>query len=269
MPRAGLGVFETPEEAVDGFVQSCRHRQLRDALAAGTPAAGELPEAALGQVRSLVAAARSQHRQWLTEPEAKAVLSACGIPVVATPTARDVDEALRLAAELGWPVALKILSPDITHKADVGGVALNLVDAAGVEAAALTMLEAVRRRCPGARIEGFAVQQMVDRSQAQELILGIATDATFGRCVLFGAGGSAVEVLADRSLELLPLNRPLAAALIGRTRVRRLLRWLPRSPAGRPGRTGRGTAAAVATGRGTAGTGRTGHQSAAAAIPAE
>jgi acetyltransferase len=121
-------------------------------------------------------------------------------------------------------VAVKILSPDITHKSDFGGVALDLDSPAAVAEAARTMLERIRRAVPGARLDGFTVQQMVRRPGAVELILGLSEDRQFGPVVLFGQGGVAVEVMKDKALALPPLNMALAHELIGRTRVAGLLR---------------------------------------------
>jgi len=120
-------------------------------------------------------------------------------------------------------VALKILSPQITHKSDVGGVALDLEDAAELREAVFAMKRRVARLRPDAAIEGFTVQSMVRRPKAQELIVGASVDPLFGPVLLFGQGGTAVEVLADRAVALPPLNAPLARALIARTRVSRLL----------------------------------------------
>ena len=129
----------------------------------------------------------------------------------------------RCAEEIGFPVALKILSPDITHKSDVGGVALDLGSIDELYAAVVAMLGRCRARRPDARIEGFTIQRMVKRSGAVELIVGLATDPTFGPVVLFGQGGTAVELIGDRAVALPPLNHKLAHELIARTRIARLL----------------------------------------------
>ncbi|MCP6151216.1 acetate--CoA ligase family protein, partial [Klebsiella pneumoniae] len=105
------------------------------------------------------------------------------------------EEAGRLAEEIGWPVVVKVISHDITHKSDVGGVRLDLHSPAAVEDACRAILASVEERKPGARVEGFTVQQMIRRPNAQELIAGIANDPTFGPVVLFGQGGTAVEVI--------------------------------------------------------------------------
>ena len=130
----------------------------------------------------------------------------------------------RAAAEaIGFPVAVKILSPDITHKSDVGGVALDLADAVQVQAAVEAMRGRVAEAASKARIEGFVVQPMIRRPNAHELIIGASDDAQFGPVILFGHGGTAVEIVADRALALPPLNMRLAHDLIAQTRVSRLL----------------------------------------------
>ena len=121
------------------------------------------------------------------------------------------------------PVVLKILSPDLLHKSDVGGVRLGLKNPEAVREAAQEMLESLARSHPRARLQGFSVQAQVTRPLAQELIVGAHVDPIFGPVLLFGHGGVAVEVLADRAVALPPLNRALARDLIERTRVRRLL----------------------------------------------
>ena len=128
-------------------------------------------------------------------------------------------------------MVLKILSDDISHKSDVGGVALNLQNEMEVRAAATTMLARVQRERPQARIQGFTVQSMVKRQHAQELIVGSTIDSVFGPIILFGQGGTAVEVMADRAVALPPLNVPLAKALMSRTRVAKLLAGFRDTPA--------------------------------------
>jgi acetyltransferase len=160
----------------------------------------------------------------MTEAEAKAVLDAYGIPTIETRMARHPAEASRIAKSLNAPVALKILSPDIVHKSEVGGVVLNLETPFEVEKAANAMLARVQETYPDARIEGFTVQKMaVRRPGTQELIVGVATDPMFGPVILFGQGGVAVEVIGDRAVALPPLNMNLAADLVHRTRVSSLL----------------------------------------------
>jgi acetyltransferase len=143
--------------------------------------------------------------------------------VVETRIAREISKLGDLATAIGYPVALKILSPDISHKSDVGGVALDLATRGDLERAAQAMLGRCAGLQPQARIEGFTVQKMIRRGGAHELLAGISVDATFGPVVLFGRGGTAVEVIGDRALGLPPLNSTLARECISRTRVSRLL----------------------------------------------
>ena len=151
------------------------------------------------------------------------MLTAFGIPVVETVTASDPAGAAQIARRMAVPIALKILSPDITHKTDIGGVRLDLRSADAVELAAREMLMTVSARAPDARIAGFSLQPMVNRPQAHELILGIGEDATFGPVLLFGQGGTATEIIGDRAIGLPPLNIVLAREMISRTRVAKLL----------------------------------------------
>lgn len=221
---AGIANFDTPEQAVSAFSMLVRYRRNQAELMEAPPAllADHHPDTA--SIRALVRTALASGREMLTELEAKAVLSACHIPVVATQRVEATPEAAAVAAQrIGFPVVLKILSDDISHKSDVGGVALDLPNEVELRDAAQAMLERVRREQPKARIQGFTVQAMVRRPHAQELIVGSTIDSVFGPVILFGQGGTAVEIVADRAVALPPLNLPLAKALVSRTRVARLL----------------------------------------------
>jgi acetyltransferase len=167
----------------------------------------------------------------MREPEAKAVLAAYGIPTVETHIASSPKDAAAAAEEIGYPVAVKILSPDITHKTDVGGVALNVETCEGVRMAAQGMQERIAEELPKARVFGFTVQAMANRPGAHELIVGMSTDPVFGPVILFGEGGTAVEVIADRNIALPPLNMTLARELVSRTRIARLLQGYRDRPA--------------------------------------
>ncbi|MFT3779458.1 MAG: bifunctional acetate--CoA ligase family protein/GNAT family N-acetyltransferase [Ottowia sp.] len=224
--QAGIACYDMPEQAVAaiGMLQRYARNQaeLTEAPPAALPAGGAAPDAAA--VRALAQQVLASGRDMLTEPEAKAVCEAYRIPVVATRTVpAEPDAAAAEAARIGFPVVLKILSEDISHKSDVGGVVLNLPGEDAVREAARAMLARVRQARPKARIDGFTVQAMVRRAQARELIVGASIDPVFGPVILFGQGGTAVEVVKDSAMALPPLNAPLARALIGRTRVARLL----------------------------------------------
>jgi acetyltransferase len=229
---AGIAGYETPEEAVRAFSMLTTYRQNQAQLIEAAPARPlNAIDPDLKAVRAIVQQVLASGRDMLTEPEAKALLAACGIPVVATQrVGADPAEAASAARVIGFPVVLKILSADISHKSDVGGVVLGLEGEAQVRAAAADMLARVRAQRPGARIDGFTVQAMVQRAGAQELIVGASIDSVFGPVILFGQGGTAVEVLADRAIALPPLNEPLARALVARTRVARLLRGFRDTP---------------------------------------
>jgi len=229
--EAGIATYETPEDAVRSFVHMVSYQRNQAELIETPPSLPRDFAPQTDAARALVERVAASGRELLTEPESKALLSLYGIPVVETRIAADVAEAAKLAAELGFPVALKILSPQVTHKTDVGGVALDLETADAVRDAARAMKQRLRESRPDAVLDGFVVQPMARRPGAHELILGAATDPLFGPVLLFGQGGTAVEVIADRAVSLPPLNLKLARELVARTRISRLLE----GHRGRPG----------------------------------
>jgi acetyltransferase len=221
---AGIPTYDTPEQAVSALAMLATYRHNQALLLEAPPASGGAPPIDAAAVRALIDTALATGREMLSEPEAKALLAACGIASVPTRVvAPSSDAAAQAAREFGYPVVLKIVSPQISHKSDVGGVALDLANARQVRSAANAMRRRVAAARPDAVIEGYTVQPMVRRPQALELIAGTHVDLVFGPVILFGAGGTRVEVVADRALALPPLNVPLARALIGRTRIARLL----------------------------------------------
>ncbi|WP_284317363.1 bifunctional acetate--CoA ligase family protein/GNAT family N-acetyltransferase, partial [Methylobacterium gnaphalii] len=224
--KAGIPLFPTDADAVDGFLHAVRYREAQDDLMR-TPAS--LPQDFRPDVetaRAIVEAALADGQSWLDPLSVKRLLGTYDIPMQPCLLAPDGE----LAAEAAWPmiaqgqpVALKLVSPDIVHKSDVGGVRLALTSEADVREAATRMIARVRAQQPEARITGFAVQAMVPRGTRRELIVGLAEDPTFGPVVVFGRGGTAVEVIDDRALGLPPLDLRLAADQIARTRVARRL----------------------------------------------
>ncbi len=220
----GLPTYDTPEQAVRAFMYLVDYRRGQETLMEIPPASTGNFEPDIARARSVIDLVLDEGRDWLTEPEAKAILDAYAIPVGETTVAGDVDEAVRIADETGFPVALKILSPDITHKSDVGGVALDLSDGEAVRRAADSMLARIAQEQPEARMSGFVVEPMIRRSGAIELIAGITIDPQFGPVILFGHGGTATELIDDTSLGFPPLNLKLARELISRTRISRQLR---------------------------------------------
>ena len=228
---AGLPTYTTPEEAVSAYLQIVQYRRNQNLLMQMPPADCGNSPVNTARAADIVREALAQGRTILTEPEAKDVLSAYGIPVVETRIARDVDAAVHAAHAIGYPVAIKVLSPDITHKSDVGGVALDLESDEALREAGTRMLARIGQLRPQARLEGFSVQKMTRRPQAHELIIGVTTDPVFGPVVLFGQGGIAVEVTADHAVALPPLNAVLARDMIQRTRVAKLLAGYRQRPA--------------------------------------
>ncbi len=224
--------YETPERAVRAFMYLVRYRQSQDLLLETPTSLAPTPAADIERARALVAQALADKREWLDPAEISSFLGCYGIPFVRTENVADPKAAGEAAARVAAPVALKIRSRDVIHKSDVGGVALNLSGAQAVEAAAKAMNEHIKRAQPRARLEGFTVQEMIVRPGAYELIAGVTTDPTFGPVILFGQGGTAVEIVKDESLELPPLNTALARAQIERTRIAALLKgYRDRPPA--------------------------------------
>ncbi|MBN8990476.1 MAG: bifunctional acetate--CoA ligase family protein/GNAT family N-acetyltransferase [Rhizobiales bacterium] len=224
---AGIPNYPTEDDAVRGFMHLVRHREVVEALAQVPPAMPGGFTPAVEAARRIVADALNDGRQWLDPIEIKRLLDAYDIAMVPTYAAVDAEQAVAHASTVfaqGSTVVLKIMSRDIVHKSDVGGVVLNLTSAEAVRSATSDILARARAMRPEARISGVMVQAMVLRPKARELILGLADDPTFGTVVVFGCGGTAVEIINDRALALPPLDLQLARSLIERTRVSRLLR---------------------------------------------
>ena len=218
--------FDNERDATRGLMHLVEHGRAQQALLAIPTSLPETFRAGVDVVRALVASALADGRAWLDPVEATRALEAYAIPVAPYRKAGSAAEAQSTAADLfagNSALAMKILSHDITHKSDVGGVRLDLRDAAAVGQAYHEMLATVAARCPAARLDGVTLQPMIRRPRGAELIAGLADDPTFGPVVMFGHGGVAVEAIGDRALALPPLDLPLARDLISRTRVVRLL----------------------------------------------
>jgi acetyltransferase len=233
--QANIATYESPGDAVRSFAHRRKHAKALAALMRTPPSLPENftvdPQAA----KQAMAQAEAAGRGLLTEPEAKHVLAAYGIPVARTEIAATAEEAGEIAGRLlrdVGAVALKILSEDIPHKSDVGGVALDLISAEEARRAAEDIAAKVARFRPDARIQGFTVQDMIRRLRSHELIVGVADASIFGPTILFGAGGTAVEVIRDTAVALPPLDLKLARDLIEETRVAKLLAgYRDRAPA--------------------------------------
>jgi acetyltransferase len=224
---ARVPTYPTEAEAVRGFQHLVRYRDAQNALMETPPSLPQDFVVDAAAARAIVETALAAGQRWLDPLATHALLEAYGIPSAPVLHARDAHEAMDLAQPLleqGASVALKILSPDIPHKSEVDGVRLNLSTLAAVQAAATSILARARELRPDARIDGLLVQPTIVRPKSRELIAGIADDATFGPVIVFGRGGTAVEVINDKALALPPLDLRLAHELIGRTRVSRILK---------------------------------------------
>ncbi|MBA4329826.1 MAG: GNAT family N-acetyltransferase [Polaromonas sp.] len=220
---AGIASYSTPERAAAAWLQLATHTRHQQALQ-------ELPAAEMEDFtpdRALAASLRDEAlrdgREWLGDAQAQALLRAYGIPTVETVRTRDIGEAVAAAGRIGYPVALKIISPEVIHKTDVGGVALDLASEQALRLAAETMQQQVLRLLPQARVLGFTVQAMARRPGAHELIVGIAADPVFGPVMLLGEGGVAVELHKNHAVALPPLNARLARDMVAASRLAPLL----------------------------------------------
>jgi len=224
---AGIPSYATESDAVRGFMHLVRYRRALAALMATPPSLAQDFKPDVAAARSVVENAVRRGRTWLDPLESTRLLAAYSIPIAPALLARNADEAAAAARPFlaeGLGVVAKILSPDIVHKSEVGGVRLNLTSERAVRDAVVDILARAQAVRPDARITGVTIHPMVLRLKARELIAGIADDPTFGPVIVFGRGGTAVEVIGDKALALPPLDLALARELIGRTRVSRVLK---------------------------------------------
>ena len=221
--QAGIPSFSTPEAAVEAYSYITAYYRNQRLLAQVPEPLSHHDVPDVEGARMVIESVLAERRKVLSEMESKALLSAFHIPVAKTVVVRSPSEALLLAEELGFPVAMKINSPDITHKSDAGGVKLNLMNAAAVRAAYNEIIEEVKANRPDARVDGIAIQPMIRKPNGRELMVGVISDALFGPVISFGSGGTTVEVLGDRAIALPPLNGFLVRELISGTRIAKLL----------------------------------------------
>ena len=223
---AAIPNFPTEDDAVRAFMYGVHHQEAMQALMATPPGGMEGVRVDRSRAQRVLDQAVREGREWLDPLEIVAVFDAYEIPIVPTRMAENVGEAISLSEGFfreGQPVAMKLLSRDIVHKSDVGGVVLGLRDAEAVRLAHGAMMQAVTAKRPDARITGVIIQPMIARPHATELIVGLADDPTFGSVIAFGRGGTAVEIINDKALALPPLDMKLADDLLGRTAVARQL----------------------------------------------
>jgi acetyltransferase len=231
---AAIPTYRTPEAAVEAFYNIASFHHNQQLLHQTPPPLSQLAKPDIEGACILIESVLAERRKVLTEMESKALLAAFHIPVTKTILTRSASEAILVANQLGYPVALKIDSPDISHKSDVHGVALNLLNAAAVRDTWQDMMATVARLRPDAHINGVTIQNMSGKLQGRELYIGVSTDEPFGPVISFGAGGTMIELIADRAVELPPLNQFLAHRLIDRVRSAETLgTWRGAPPADR------------------------------------
>jgi acetyltransferase len=226
LSSAGIPLFESPEDAVEGF-----DYLLARQAAVAAPAPSPTPHEGAPAAMRVVAQCLADGRAWLDELESKQLLEAYGIPTAPTRFARTAEEVRAVAGDIAPPYVVKIVSPDILHKSDAGGVTLGLATADAAAEAAKSMLRRIRRTHPAAKLRGFAVETMVVAGHSHELIVGLKRDPAFGPVVIAGAGGIAVEILDDKAVELVPVDERIAAEMVGRTRIAKLLAGYRGEPA--------------------------------------
>jgi acetyltransferase len=222
--QAGIPTFQFPDSAVRAFNYMWRYSYNLKGIYE-TPSMPQNADAAVqrGKAEQLIRQARSEGRTILTEFESKQLLKAYDIPTVETRIAVTEQEALQAAEQMGYPIVLKLYSLTITHKTDVGGVQLNLRDAAAVKTAFQNIKQAVTEKVGAQHFQGVTVQPMV-KLEGYELIIGSSLDSQFGPVILFGTGGQLVEVFKDRALALPPLNSTLALRMMEQTNIFRALK---------------------------------------------
>jgi acetyltransferase len=228
--NAGVPTYETPERAIHAFFYMCNYSRNLSLL-------NEIPSKLSRDLifdrnaaEEKIQKGLKNNNQFLEETESKEILSAYGFPVNETKIAREKEEAVAIADEMGYPVVLKILSPDITHKTDANGVQLDLMDAGHVRKAYDEIMEGAKNYKADARINGITVQAMINRPD-MELLVGAKKDPNFGPVILFGMGGIYTEVFKDRAIGLPPMNRLIVQRLLEQTRVYTILKGYR----GRPG----------------------------------
>ena len=224
-----IPTYDTPEEAVRTYVNMCRYKRHLDQLYE-TP--HELPAhqaPSKDHLKELLKMALKEGRTLLNEEESKDFLMTYRIPVTMAQVAQDPEAAIRIAEKVGYPVVIKVVSPDISHKSDVGGVILGIDSSAALKEAYEQLIQRVKKRAPEAVLRGVAVEKMI-ADVDYELILGAKKDRDFGAVILFGMGGTMAEFIKDFSIGLPPLNQTLAKMLMQDTRVYKMLQGFRGKP---------------------------------------
>lgn len=228
---SGIPAFRMPETAIELFGHISRYYKNQKLLLQTPEPTRHYGRPEAEGAKMLIEALLAERRKVLSEMESKAILRAFRVPVAQTMVARTATEALLLAEQLGFPVAMKVDSPDLRHKSDAGGVRLNITNAAAVRNAYHDIIETVQKRHPNAHINGVSIEPFLSRPNGRELMVGVFRDPIFGPVISFGAGGFDVEIFSDRAVALPPLNKFLAKDLIDSTRASKILGEFHNMPA--------------------------------------
>ncbi len=220
---SGIPAFRMPETAIELFHNISKYYRNQHLLLQTPEPTRQHGRPETEGAKMLIEALLAERRKVLSEMESKAILRAFKVPVAQTMVARTATEALLLAEQIGFPIAMKVDSPDLTHKSDAGGVRLNIQNAPAVRNAYHDIIDTVQKRHPTAKINGISIEPFLSRPNGRELMVGVFRDPIFGPVITFGAGGFDVEIFSDRSVALPPLNKFLAKDLIDSTRASKIL----------------------------------------------
>jgi len=229
--EANIPCFSTPEIAVEAFSYLCDYYRNQQLLLQVPETISYKSKADINGAKLIIEKALSENRSILNTIDSKEILKAFGIPVTKTIAAQSEKEALNIADTIGFPLVMKINSPDITHKQDVSGVQLNITNMDGVSHFFTKLISNAKKAMPNARIDGVTIERMYKTPNDRELMIGVLQDEVFGPVINFGAGGNLVEVMQDRALALPPLNQYLAKNVIASTNIAKLLGKFRNKPA--------------------------------------
>ena len=219
--EAGIAVYRSPEEAINVFGKIILWHDKKEFAHLSNLPTSHGPEIGRNKNKKLLAKIQKENRKIFTEEEAKEFLANYGVPMIKSRTAKNSAEAVNAAKKIGFPVVMKILSPDIIHKIDVGGVILDIKSEKEAKAAYQQIVSNVKKNSPQAKIEGVFIEEMAKKKY--EVLIGAKRDNVFGAILLFGQGGTAAEVERDTKVVLPPLNEKLALKIISQTKISRLL----------------------------------------------
>ena len=223
--KAKIPTFRTPEAAVEAFSFISTYHQ-NQALLMQSPATADqcCKSSDISGARAIIESVLAEHRTILSSAETRAIMNAFGVPITPAIEVSSANQAMVAAESIGFPVSLKINSPNLTHKSDVGGVKLNLTTVQEVRSEYTKMVERIQQEQPEATIQGVTVEPMFKRPHVRELLIGVMRDPVFGPAITFGSGGTSVEVIKDNAIALPPLNQFLARKMITQTKAFKMLK---------------------------------------------